>query len=79
MSKEKFSAIIGLIVPQVIHLIAENYSYSEIKAAEEFYRTNVYSLLEQEDTKLWHFSPQALFGMFAEEKNTGKFLTPEEG
>ena len=48
MSEEKFSAVIGLIVPEVIHLITENYPYDEVNAAQEFYRTQVYALLEQE-------------------------------
>ena len=33
MSEEKFSAVIGLIVPEVIHLITENYPYDEIYAS----------------------------------------------
>ena len=79
MSEEKFSAVIGLIVPKVIQLITENYSYGEITATREFYRSGVYAMLEQEETKLWHFSPLALFNMFDEEKKTGRFSVPEEG
>lgn len=79
MNEEKFSALIGLIVPEIVHLIAENYLCDEVKATEEFYRSRVYSLLEQEDTKLWHFSPLTLFNMFDEERKTGDFTIPEEG
>lgn len=57
MSEEKFSAVIGLIVPEVIHLITENYPYDEVNAAQEFYRTQVYALLEQEETKTLAFQP----------------------
>jgi hypothetical protein len=35
-------------------------------------------LLEQEETKLWHFSPLTLFNMYDEEKNTGCITFPEE-
>ena len=79
MSEEKFSVIIGLIVPKVIHLITENYACDEVSAAQEFYRSEVYALLEQEETKLWHFSPLTLFNMFDEEKKKGTFSIPEEG
>ena len=79
MSGEKFSAIIALIVPEVVHLITENYPCDEVGATQEFYRTQVYALLEQEETKLWHFSPLTLFNMFEEEKKTGTFSVPEEG
>lgn len=79
MNEEKFSALIGLIVPQIVHLIVEKYSCDEISATQEFYNSEVYALLEKEDTKLWHFSPLTLFNMFIEEKETGEFYIPVEG
>lgn len=33
MNNEKFSAIMGLIVPEVIRLITENYPYDEVNIA----------------------------------------------
>lgn len=78
MGAEKFGAVMGVLVPQIIRLITENYSYDEITATNEFYGSNLYALLEQEDTKLWHFSPLTLFNMFDEEKRTGSFELPEE-
>ena len=78
MADKKFEAILTLLVPQVIHLICENYPLDEMTASREFYESKVYSLLEQEDTKLWHFSPLTLFNMFDEEKRTGDFQMPEE-
>ncbi len=78
MKDEKFGAVMGILVPQVIRLITENYAYDEMTAANEFYSSNLYALLEQEDTKLWHFSPLTLFNMFDEEKKTGSFTFPEE-
>ena len=68
MADKKFEAILTLLVPQVVQLICENYPVNEIAASREFYESKVYSLLEQEDTKLWHFSPLALFNMYDEEK-----------
>ena len=78
MVYKKFEAILTLLVPQVINLICENYPLDEMTASREFYESKVYSLLEQEDTKLWHFSPLTLFNMFDEEKRTGDFQMPEE-
>lgn len=78
MGAEKFSAVMGVLVEQIIHLITENYAYDELTASNEFYNSKVYALLEQEDTKLWHFSPLTLFNMFDEEKKTGGFELPEE-
>lgn len=78
MNNEKFGAVMGIIVPQVLKLITKNYAYDEIRAASEFYSSDLYALLEQEDTKLWHFSSLTLFNMFDEEKKTGSFTIPEE-
>ena len=78
MEKKKFEAMLVLLVPQVIHLITKNYPYDEVTASKEFYESKVYSLLEQEDTKLWHLSALTLFNMFDEERKTGAFIFPEE-
>ena len=78
MADKNFEAILTLIVPQVINLVCENYLLNEIEASREFYKSKVYALLEQEDTKVWHFSPLTLFNMFDEEKRTGDFQIPEE-
>lgn len=78
MNDEKFTAVIGMLVEQVVHLITENYAYDELTASNAFYNSEVYALLEQEETKLWHFSPLTLFNMFDEEQKTGRFTLPEE-
>ena len=57
MEKKKFEAIMIMLVPQVIELICENHTWNEITATDKFYSSEVYALLEQEDTKVWHFSP----------------------
>ena len=78
MEKQKFEAMLILLVPQVVHLITENYPFDEVTASKDFYDSQVYSFLEQEDTKLWHLSALTLFNMFDEEKKTGTFTFPEE-
>ena len=78
MEKEKFEAMLVLLVPQIIHLIAENDNCDEVSASKQFYLSKVYSLLEDEETKLWHLSALTLFYMFDEEKKTGMIIFPEE-
>ena len=78
MKKEKFEAILFLLVPQIVNLIVENYSLDEVTAHKELYNSKVYAFLEQEDTKLWHLSALTLFNMLDEEKRTGKVIFPEE-
>ena len=40
--------------------------------------SELYAALEEEETKLWHLSPKALYELYAEEKATGKISYPEE-
>ena len=78
MSSDQFGAVMGIIVSQIVQLITENYSIDEVTASNELYNSEMYSILENEETKLWHFSPLTLFNMFDEEKKTGSFVIPEE-
>lgn len=77
MEQVKFEALLTLIIPQVVDLIVTNHRVDEISAIKSFYDSEVYSLLEQEDTKMWHLSPLTLFNMYDEERNTGSITFPE--
>lgn len=77
MEQKKFEAMLVLIVPKIVELIVKNHKMDEVTASKEFYKSNVYSLLEQEDTKLWHLSPLLLFHMYDEEIKTGNITFPE--
>jgi hypothetical protein len=68
----------AILIPQVITLIMGEYKISEAQATEFFYSSELYSVLEDEPTKLWHLSPHALFDLFQEEQHTGKITYPEE-
>ena len=78
MADKKFEAILTLLVPQIVQLICENYPMGEVTASKEFYESKVYSLLEQEGTKLWHLSPLTFFNMYEAETKKGNFEIPEE-
>lgn len=78
MEQKKFEAMLVLIVPKVIGLIVENHGTDEVTASKRFYESKVYSLLEEEGTKLWHLSPLTLFNMYDEELKTGNIIFPEE-
>lgn len=78
MDNKKYESLLILIIPTVVKLIVENYSWDEITASDKFYNSKVFECLEREDTKLWHLSPLTLFNMFDEEQKTGTFVFPEE-
>lgn len=78
MSEKQLSGILVLLVPQIIKEITENEKIAEDVAIENFYNSKVYSVLENEETKLWHLSPKAIYELYRQEKQTGKIDFPEE-
>ena len=77
MEQKKFEVMLVLIVPKIIDLIVQNDALDEVTASKEFYESRVYSLLEEEETKLWQLSPLTLFNMYDEEKRTDNITFPE--
>lgn len=78
MSENKFGAILTILVPQIIDEIIQNENISDFNAIDNFYRSMVYSVLEDEKTKLWHLSPKAIYELYKQEKETGTIDFPEE-
>ena len=78
MEKKEFEAVLVLLVPQIVSLIAEKYSCNELDAIRALYESKLYSLLEKEETKLWHLSAPALFELYDEEVRTGSITFPKE-
>ena len=78
MEDSKLAVVLGIIVPEIVELIVKESGQSEVSAAEKFYSSKLYSLLEDEETKLWHLSPLTLFNMYEEELCTGEITFPEE-
>ena len=78
MTDEMLSAMLVLIVPQIVKEIIDNENISEFEATESLYDSALYSALEREETKLWHLSPKALYELYLQEKNTGFINFPEE-
>jgi hypothetical protein len=76
--KKRHETMLIFLVPQVVRIIAERHEVQETDAARSFYKSQLYHLLEQEETKMWHFSPLTLFNLYNDEVNTGNFVIPEE-
>jgi len=78
MSPEKLSALLAILNPAVIEIIMENMDLTNIEAAKRFYNSDLYAMLENEASKLWHLSPKTLYELFKEEITTGCIDYPEE-
>ena len=78
MNEKEFEDLLYIITANTVNLIIKQTGWSENYALERFVISKVYSKLEIEETKVWHFSPLTLFNMFDEETQTGYFVIPEE-
>ena len=77
MNKEKFAALLPIFVTDLIEKIIERKNVSQDEAITQLYYSKLYFLLENEQTKIWHYSTEKLFQLFQEEIHTGKFELPE--
>ena len=78
MSKDRLSAVLIILIPQILELVIRAFKVDDEKAVEMLYSSELYKVLEEEETKLWHLSAHALFEMLQEELATGKITYPEE-
>ena len=78
MEKSKLTIVLVFLVPQILSLIMKEYGVEEEKATVILYTSELYKGIEEEQTKLWHLSAEALFEMLQEELSTGKITYPEE-
>ena len=78
MSDIEFKATLEMLIPLVIREIMKNRKVSEQEAFDLLYSSFLYSKLEVESTKLWHFSQLTLANLLDEELETGTITFPEE-
>jgi hypothetical protein len=52
-------------------MVMDFYHVTEIEAIDIIYTSNMYRLLSDESTKVWHYSTHALFDILRTERETG--------
>jgi hypothetical protein len=77
MDKDKFDTLLPLIVASLMQKIIKQKKISQDEAFSLVYNSTLYLFLENEKTKVWHYSVEKLFRLFDEELNTGKLELPE--
>ena len=78
MTESQFSALLTVVVPPIVKLVADWAGDGEVAAMEDFYRSDVYAQLSDESSKMWRLSPKTIFEMYKQEKAEGRFDWPEE-
>jgi hypothetical protein len=76
--KKNISPVIAVITPGIIDLLMEKRGLTIEQASEVLYGSQVYKILEDEETKLWRLSFTVLYDLLDEEIETGKITFPEE-
>ncbi len=77
MQYEQFSALLAPISSDLAARIADAKKLEVQEAILSLYRSALYAALEQEETKLWQYSTEALYSLFAQEQATGHIEYPE--
>ena len=77
MDKAKFEALLPLIVAALMQKIIERKKISHDEAFLQLYGSRLYCALDDEKTKVWHYSAEKLFQLFEEEMANGKLELPE--
>ena len=73
----EFEAILPLKVEGIVEQLIKEHKMSLEGALEYLYSSQLYALLEREETKMWHYSPQMLLHLLENEKTTGKLILPQ--
>ena len=68
MKKEEFVAIMPYICADLVNMISKKQNISEIEALNKLYVSKLYTLLEQEDTKVWYYSTDMLYSLLVQEE-----------
>jgi len=78
MNDIEFKATLQMLIPMIIQIIIDKRRIPVITAINLLYLSGLYEKLEEENTKLWHLSPLALFELLEIELETGKLVFPTE-
>ena len=77
MEKNKFAALMPVIVGGLANKIIEETHVSEDEAFAKLYNSDLYTALENEGTKVWTYSIPKLFDLYQNEIETGSLALPE--
>lgn len=77
MDDNQLAALLPFMVSAIADKIAVYYQVNEDEAIRRLYDSKLYAMLEQEKTKVWHFSVVKLFELYQEEVENGVIDFPD--
>lgn len=77
MEQNQFNAIMPHICASLADMIAVKQGLSEREAVSRLYSSLLYSYLEDEEMKVWHYSTSMLYELYKQGEDTGSIQFPE--
>lgn len=77
MEREQFEALMPYISADLSAMIAQRQKIAPVEAIKKLYASKLYTALEDEETKVWHYSTPMLYSLFEEEERTGTIRFPD--
>ena len=77
MDKAKFEALLPIITAALMQKIIERKNTTHDEAFSLLYGSQLYNALDNEKTKVWHYSTEKLYDLLEEEMSAGKLELPE--
>ena len=77
MERNQFELVLQAISTGLVAKILDEADFDENTAIEKLYTSKLYSALEKEETKVWHYSVTKLYEIWDEEMRTGQLVLPE--
>lgn len=77
MDNKQFESVIELKIRDMVALIIDRKQLSFDKAIQYVYESQLYTLLTDETTKLWHLSAIKLVGILIDEKEYKQLNLPD--
>jgi len=77
MEKNQFELVLQTISAGLVGMIISDSGLNEDIAMEKLYSSELYSTLEREETKVWHYSVPMLYELYKQEMSTGRLTLPD--
>lgn len=77
MVQEQFEAIMPYVSADLVGIIAKKERITIEEAITKLYASELYEMLENEETKIWQYSTEMLYSLFEQEEKTGTICFPD--
>ena len=77
MGQEQFAAMMPYICADLVAMISLKDELPSEEAISRLYSSKLYELLENEDTKVWHYSTDMLYSLYSQEQRNGSIDFPD--